>query len=81
MTGVDLKVKYDPRYLVFTDRQGREANQVEIQEPVNKYDIETLKTTAKNLGVAVTDYTTKDELIRMVEAARKSFAERPSRIS
>ncbi|MFA6448105.1 MAG: hypothetical protein WCX65_01435 [bacterium] len=71
MTGVQLKVKYDPSYLTFTDYRGHEAKQVDVQAPVDDMGIEELKSLAKDSGLAVGSGISREDLISLIDSAHK----------
>jgi hypothetical protein len=71
MTGIDVKVKYDPRYLELTDRRGQPANEVEVQENLDDLPEASLKQKAESLGVAVPGNATSEELLALLQSALK----------
>ncbi|HPN93905.1 MAG: hypothetical protein BWY28_01855 [bacterium ADurb.Bin236] len=71
MTGIEVTIKYDPRYLMLTDRLGRETTSVEVLEPLDDMTRAQLLKMMEEMGLAAPPDAEADTLRSIIDGARR----------
>lgn len=71
MTGIEVKIKYDPKYMELTDRKGQAADVVEVQERLDRLSEAQLREKFKQMGLSVPDKATNEEMTALLQSALK----------